>query len=355
MGFVLLVLFALFYFSGAVIEAEVAEHVKGQLERAGYRWAYVEADGQEVTIHGPPPEPVPEMRLADVVWTTRCDTLFGRMPCPTDVRIQLDPPVILTTSSSTSEPADEPPTAPAASNPRREHDFIFEVINNGVVLRGDVPTDEERRRLLKAAGTSFGSVVDELRVTNDPATPQYTQASKSALELIALLVSGRATWRTGKFGAGGVVAEGRDAEVRQILETFERSHRGALDLLTENEAAACDEDFASILGRSKIQFRTGSAAIRGESMSILEEIASVARQCPVTLQVDGHTDNVGSPSFNDRLSLQRADTVAQALEDRGIPRARLAPRGFGPQRPIADNRIPEGRAKNRRIEIRIRR
>jgi outer membrane protein OmpA-like peptidoglycan-associated protein len=69
--------------------------------------------------------------------------------------------------------------------------------------------------------------------------------------------------------------------------------------------------------------------------------------------VFGHTDNVGSTAANQRLSEQRAESVVGSLESFGVARARMQPRGFGYTQPVASNDTPEGRAQNRRVEIRI--
>jgi OmpA-OmpF porin, OOP family len=67
--------------------------------------------------------------------------------------------------------------------------------------------------------------------------------------------------------------------------------------------------------------------------------------------VEGHTDNTGNPAANKTLSIARAKAVAAAIADAGINSNRLDPVGYGQERPIADNRTEEGRAKNRRVEL----
>ena len=65
----------------------------------------------------------------------------------------------------------------------------------------------------------------------------------------------------------------------------------------------------------------------------------------------GHTDNTGVPDLNQKLSEDRAATVKTWLVAHGVGEARLNPRGFGATRPVADNKTPEGRARNRRVEL----
>lgn len=67
--------------------------------------------------------------------------------------------------------------------------------------------------------------------------------------------------------------------------------------------------------------------------------------------VEGHTDNTGNPAANKTLSNDRAKAVVEAIAAAGISSNRLDPVGYGQERPIADNRTEEGRAKNRRVEL----
>ncbi|GLQ91542.1 OmpA family protein [Dyella acidisoli] len=85
---------------------------------------------------------------------------------------------------------------------------------------------------------------------------------------------------------------------------------------------------------------------------MVAQIVALLKANPnLKISVDGHTDNVGSPAANKALSLQRAKAVMQAVVKQGIDASRLTARDFGQEAPIADSRIEEGRAKNRRVEL----
>ncbi|UCF38882.1 MAG: OmpA family protein, partial [Acidobacteriota bacterium] len=71
----------------------------------------------------------------------------------------------------------------------------------------------------------------------------------------------------------------------------------------------------------------------------------------LNLRIEGHTDSTGSPSFNQRLSEQRADSVFDLLVTQGVSSTRIRTAGYGMERPIEDNATSEGRTKNRRVEI----
>ncbi len=101
-----------------------------------------------------------------------------------------------------------------------------------------------------------------------------------------------------------------------------------------------------------INFDTGKFEIKPESQPTIDQIFQLMKDNPeLKLSIEGHTDNVGSPSNNKVLSDNRAKAVMNAVVSSGIDASRLAAVGWGQERPIADNRAEEGRAKNRRVEI----
>lgn len=101
-----------------------------------------------------------------------------------------------------------------------------------------------------------------------------------------------------------------------------------------------------------INFDFDKATIRPDSKPILDEVEKLLRSdSQLRLTVEGHTDNVGRPDYNRRLSQARAQAVVAALAGRGIAPGRLQAVGFGQDRPIADNGSDDGRAKNRRVEL----
>lgn len=101
-----------------------------------------------------------------------------------------------------------------------------------------------------------------------------------------------------------------------------------------------------------IQFDTGQATIKPESEALLQEILALLKTNPaLKLSIEGHTDNTGTAEGNRTLSEARAKAVLAWLTAQGVEAGRLASKGFGQDRPVADNRTEEGRAKNRRVEL----
>jgi outer membrane protein OmpA-like peptidoglycan-associated protein len=115
------------------------------------------------------------------------------------------------------------------------------------------------------------------------------------------------------------------------------------------EALAADGRVAT----QGILFDTGSDRLRPESTPTLKEIGEMLRQhAGLRLRIEGHTDNVGSAEANQVLSGRRAAAVRQyLLTTYGVDAARLEAVGVGPARPVAPNSTPEGRQRNRRVEL----
>jgi OOP family OmpA-OmpF porin len=101
-----------------------------------------------------------------------------------------------------------------------------------------------------------------------------------------------------------------------------------------------------------INFDTNKSTIKPDSAKTLDDAAAVLKATPtLSVLVGGHTDNIGTHEVNMKLSEERAKAVAAALIQRGIAASRLTSQGFGQTQPIADNRLEEGRARNRRVEL----
>jgi outer membrane protein OmpA-like peptidoglycan-associated protein len=104
---------------------------------------------------------------------------------------------------------------------------------------------------------------------------------------------------------------------------------------------------------NQIHFENDSAKILGDSNVLLEEIAEVLRTRPNlrSVEIQGHTDNVGQKEHNVTLSDNRANEVRKWLVNAGIDSARLSAKGYGPDKPLAPNVSAGNRAKNRRVQF----
>jgi OOP family OmpA-OmpF porin len=99
-------------------------------------------------------------------------------------------------------------------------------------------------------------------------------------------------------------------------------------------------------------FETGRADLTPDSEPALDEAVNALKEHPDwKIRVEGFTDNRGSNAVNDKLSSARAEAVANWLADHGVDHDRLSSKGYGDRRPVTSNPTPEGRAKNRRVEL----
>lgn len=103
-----------------------------------------------------------------------------------------------------------------------------------------------------------------------------------------------------------------------------------------------------------ITFPTNQSSIKADFYPVLDAVADVLKEYnKTTISISGHTDNVGRDDYNMQLSQDRASSVAKYLVNRGVADSRIQASGFGKSQPIADNSTEDGRAQNRRVEIRI--
>ncbi len=105
----------------------------------------------------------------------------------------------------------------------------------------------------------------------------------------------------------------------------------------------------------KIEFDTGKATIKKNSFAILDEVVSLLKANPgiKKIRIEGHTDSRGGYDMNVKLSKDRAASCLKYLVEHGIDAGRLESEGFGPDKPIDDNKTEAGRQKNRRVEFHI--
>lgn len=101
-----------------------------------------------------------------------------------------------------------------------------------------------------------------------------------------------------------------------------------------------------------IEFDTGKATLKPESEKVLENVLSLLQaQLDWKIRIEGNTDSTGTKVGNQALSQQRAAAVVAWMVQKGVAQARLTAIGLGDTKPIGDNSTPEGRAKNRRVEL----
>ncbi len=106
------------------------------------------------------------------------------------------------------------------------------------------------------------------------------------------------------------------------------------------------------LALTGVLFDFNKSTLKPESDAVLQQVAQLMAHDPaLKLEIQGHTDNIGTDAYNQPLSEARARSVVSWLTQHNVGTARLTARGYGKTRPIADNATDEGRAQNRRVEI----
>jgi OmpA-OmpF porin, OOP family len=232
-----------------------------------------------------------------------------------------------------------------------------------VRLAGPLGDRSSQIAVLGFAEAVFGHARVSDTIVLDPQLPEgWPGRVLTGIEALALLDEGTLAVTGDTLSVSG---RSLQEEAGREIESF-FSGRAAgpvvIDVVFDAEAAAaaaiaerppeedCAEEVKAILAEEMILFESGSDRIDSASGDVLDAIARALEPCPAArFEVAGHTDSVGSASFNQRLSERRAAAVVEALA--GRVEAQLAPVGHGPDRPVADNDTEEGRALNRRIEF----
>lgn len=181
----------------------------------------------------------------------------------------------------------------------------------------------------------------------------------------AILGGGKGTWIGALVGSaigagtGALVGNSMDRQKKaledqlgQLQAQQDQNSKDIQDIKVQMVKDRNDLDAIKLVLGDAILFKTNQSSLSPSAQSALERIAYNLNQFPDTdVTVVGYTDNTGSQAVNDKLSLQRAQSVMNDLEKDGVAASRLKAVGKGWNDPVASNATPEGRAQNRRVEI----
>ena len=151
------------------------------------------------------------------------------------------------------------------------------------------------------------------------------------------------------------VAEAETEKARQLAARAE-SEKAQLraQLLDQLNSILQTRDSARglIVNMSDVLFDTGSSTLKTGAREKLAKISGIVLAHPgLNLQIEGHTDSVGTEEFNQQLSERRSDSVLDFLAEQGVPASSMTAKGFGKSQPVASNDTAEGRQRNRRVEL----
>jgi OOP family OmpA-OmpF porin len=266
-------------------------------------------------------------------------------------------------SVATKTPAPVAQTAPTV-NPRLGVNYH----DSGYVTYSGVVKDEEGRTsiidVLKGV-FGAGNVKGDIDVDPNAAAAPWLVKLKEALENFK--VPGlNAKFDGSAVNIGGLITESdRDRVIGSLQGLFgsgvslgsmaENVNDSALAALNALRPGFSTNDVISALNLMVINFRTGTTDIPGFNRAVLDRAAAIVKQLPAdtTIEIGGHTDNVGDEASNQLLSQQRAEAVRAVLIEAGVPQAMLIAKGYGGTRPKASNDTAEGRYQNRRIEFAV--
>ncbi|MBU2007490.1 MAG: OmpA family protein [Gammaproteobacteria bacterium] len=120
----------------------------------------------------------------------------------------------------------------------------------------------------------------------------------------------------------------------------------------------CQQQLNDAMTGKTILFATDKAAIKQDSLALLDSLAGIVSSCKTVvadrgIQISGHTDNVGNDAYNQSLSQRRAEAVKEYFVGKGIDGGLIKSVGYGEGKPVASNNTPAGRSQNRRISFEI--
>ena len=142
--------------------------------------------------------------------------------------------------------------------------------------------------------------------------------------------------------AGGLVGNYMDRQEAELREQLEGT----------GVSVTRDGDNLILNMPGNVTFDFNREEVKASFYEVLNSVAIVLKKYEQTgIDVVGHTDSIGSESYNRQLSLRRAQSVASYLESQGVQRVRMEVIGMGETRPISDNTTEAGRARNRRLEL----
>jgi outer membrane protein OmpA-like peptidoglycan-associated protein len=140
-----------------------------------------------------------------------------------------------------------------------------------------------------------------------------------------------------------------DADADGVVDSIDLCPETQQGLAVESTGCAA----GAVIKLEGVNFLYNSHELTDEAQRILDRVAGViSQQTDLRLEVAGHTDATGDPSYNQWLSMQRAEAVMNYLVAQGVNPGHIGAAGYGGQRPIADNTTSEGLRKNRRVELR---
>lgn len=143
----------------------------------------------------------------------------------------------------------------------------------------------------------------------------------------------------------------RESEMVARQERIQANQK-LIDSLRRKGVDVYEDSRGVVVNLPNVLFNFNKASLTPGAIGKISDIANIVREYPDRrLSIEGHTDSVGTISYNQELSEARARNVADELVAYGVSRRRIGTAGFGESRPLTSNRTEEGRQRNRRVEV----
>jgi outer membrane protein OmpA-like peptidoglycan-associated protein len=212
-------------------------------------------------------------------------------------------------------------------------------------------------KALPAVGTIQGALIDAESSTGIAGARATVRDAKG--RELSVDADGSGAFRFENVPAGtvriSVEANGYMPQTTEVDVRARSEQRSTISLSKRPKKANVVVTAKEVKLSKKVNFANDSAAITADSSSLLQEIALTLKEHPelTRVEIQGHTDNSGTPAYNKRLSQERAEAVRNALVSLGVETSRLTAVGYGQEKPLGPNSSDAAKAKNRRVQLLI--
>lgn len=193
---------------------------------------------------------------------------------------------------------------------------------------------------------------------NKPEAPAPTTAPPVA-DTVAAAPAAAPTGRYDAASGNYIYDTGSNTEIKlsdgTVLNVGNNSVEARLfNFLNDANQTVSDDKTQGWMSLDRVYFNTAKSTLTAESQAQLKNVAAILKAFPTAaIKFGGYTDNVGKADMNLTLSADRANAARKAVMDAGTDAGRVAAEGYGQEHPIAANDTPEGRAQNRRVDVRV--
>lgn len=237
-----------------------------------------------------------------------------------------------------------------------------------ISLNGTIYSDAHRKRLVFAASEAVGAqnVADNLSMAEIPSdAPVLMQGVESMAAVVSRFapgITGEVLLRNDELTINAVT--GTDSVKDYLASSTARAQRTGLIVIDNIRVQQVDDDAKTLQleldklmeeVRQNVVFASGDSVLSAEAMQTLDKVALKINTYTsgLVVEIEGHTDDVGRASVNEKLSQNRATAVRSYLASRVAPVNQLIAVGYGHRRPLESNDTPEGRQANRRVHFTV--